>query len=147
MIWLEAENGYLETPMQVDFDDTASSGEFIWIPNGNGNVWDPSYRGGGQAEYTFNIPQSGNYVIWGLVIAENDSNDSFFVAVDEGDFALWDTKQGAVWTWDQVNSRYEADPVFFNLEAGEHSLVIKQREDGTRLDRILITNDLEYIPK
>lgn len=30
------------------------------------------------------------------------------------------------------------------LEAGEHTLIIKQRKDGTKIDRILITDDMEY---
>ena len=50
------------------------------------------------------------------------------------------------WIWDQVGDRKVSDPVIYYLEPGEHSLIIKQREDGTKIDRILITNDLEFVP-
>jgi hypothetical protein len=48
------------------------------------------------------------------------------------------------WVWDQAAS--DTTPVFF-LEAGVHTLTIKQRESGTKIDRILVTNDLEYVPQ
>jgi hypothetical protein len=47
------------------------------------------------------------------------------------------------WVWDQAAN--DAAPVFF-LEQGTYTLTIKQRESGTRLDQLLITNDLEYQP-
>jgi len=37
--------------------------------------------------------------------------------------------------------------VVFNLSAGDHILEIKQREDGTKLDKLLITNNLSYVPQ
>jgi hypothetical protein len=36
---------------------------------------------------------------------------------------------------------------YLDLEAEEHTLTIKQREDGTKIDRILVTNDMEYVPQ
>jgi hypothetical protein len=39
-----------------------------------------------------------------------------------------------------------ADPVLFHLSAGVHTLVFMQREDGTMLDKIVITSDLAAIP-
>ena len=38
------------------------------------------------------------------------------------------------------------DPVTYYLEAGQHTLKVKQREDGTKLDRILITDDMQFVP-
>ena len=35
----------------------------------------------------------------------------------------------------------------YYLEAGDHLLIIKQREDGTKLDQILITGDMYFIPQ
>jgi hypothetical protein len=48
-----------------------------------------------------------------------------------------------MWVWDQAAS--DTMPIFF-LEAGEHTLIIKQRESGAKLDQLLITNDIEYRP-
>jgi len=37
--------------------------------------------------------------------------------------------------------------VVYSLGVGQHTLVIKHREDGAKLDRILVTNDMAYVPQ
>jgi hypothetical protein len=68
------------------------------------------------------------------------------VAVDDGAFAAWHTKKSTSWTWDSLKHGSSSDLVVY-LEAGTHTLTIKQREDGTKLDKVLITGDLTYIPE
>jgi hypothetical protein len=145
--WLEAEEGIINSPMEVDWDKDASTGEYIWIPNTLGNVLD-STQDSGYAEYSFEVLEAGDFVAWGRVIANSAQDDSFFVSMDGGTFTLWDTFKGGEenWVWDQVSDRRTAEPVIFHLDAGIHTLVIKQREDGTKLDKILITNDRAYDP-
>jgi hypothetical protein len=146
-LWLEAEGGIVRSPMAMAMDSSASVGRYVWVPNGQGNVSDPS-QAGGSVEYFFTVPEAGDYVIWGRVISASGSDDSFFVAVDDGEYALWDTLMGGAttWVWDQVSHWGGENPVVFTLEAGTHTLIINQREDGTKLDKLLITNDLEYVP-
>ena len=43
---------------------------------------------------------------------------------------------GDTWHWDE-------DVVEFTLSAGEHTLEIAKREDGTLLDALVITDKLE----
>jgi hypothetical protein len=50
----------------------------------------------------------------------------------------------SIWVWDQVAS--ETAPVFF-LEAGEHTLTLKQQEAGAKIDRFLVTNDVDFVPQ
>ncbi|MCK5255430.1 MAG: hypothetical protein KAQ81_05355, partial [Deltaproteobacteria bacterium] len=146
--FIEAEDGDSHTPMEAASDYSSSAGEYVWVPNGSGNVMDPAEEGG-YAEYVFDIPVVGDYVVWGRVISNDGNSDSFYASVDDGEYALWDTLQGGTetWVWDQVSDRGIADPVIFYLEMGVHTLVIKQREDGTKIDRILITNDMGYVPE
>jgi hypothetical protein len=144
-LWLEAEEATLSAPMQTALDDEASSGTYVWVPNGGGM--------GGVAEYQFTVPTAGTYVVWGRVISNSGGDDSFSVAMDDGADALWDTKLGGteVWVWDLVSDRGanygEGVPMQYTLAAGTHTLRIKQREDGTKLDKLLITNDLSYTPE
>ena len=146
-IWIEAEDGDLQWPMEIADDENASAGSFIWVPAGTGNLSSPS-ENAGYAEYHFEIPETGDYVIWGLQISNNTAGDSFFVSVDGQSDMVWHTKPGGqdVWTWDVFalrdasNPDYAADSMQFQLEAGPHTLKITQREDGTKLDKILITN-------
>jgi uncharacterized protein affecting Mg2+/Co2+ transport/uncharacterized protein (DUF2141 family) len=144
--WIEAENGDISSPMEIADDTEASDGGYIEAPNGSGYPSTPS-KEYGYAEYTFDILSAGNYMIWGRVLAMNGHEDSFFVSVDGGDAVLWDTQLSNTWVWDQVVNRGETDPASFNLQAGTHTLTIYQREDGSKLDRILITNDMGYVPE
>ena len=114
------------------------------MPNGAGVVGDPALPGG-LASYTFTVP-AGTYVIWGRVLAPSGMDDSFWVSVDGGPFTLWSTRISSVWVWDQINHSGVADPRLFSLAAGTHTLVVKQREDGARLDRLLITSDRGLVP-
>jgi hypothetical protein len=140
--------------MEIAPDAGASSGEYIAIPSGNSNNLNPNATSG-YAEYTFEVPAAGEYAIWGRVYSATTASDSFFVSVDANEYALWDTQVSTTWVWDQVTNRVAwdevadqgiGDPVIIYLEAGEHSLIVKHREPLTQIDKILITNDMNYIP-
>ncbi|MEW6299733.1 MAG: fibronectin type III domain-containing protein [Thermodesulfobacteriota bacterium] len=149
-IWLEAEEGAVIPPMVVAKDSLASGEQYVWTPNKSGNVTDP-LKPAGEAQFVFEIPRNDVYVIWGRVRTQVD-DDSFHVAID-GDYAdaaMWDTVRSTSkepWRWDQVNDRSVADPALFELKAGVHTLHIKHREDGARIDQVLITNDLDFVPQ
>jgi hypothetical protein len=151
-IWIEAEDGEIYAPMEVGDDSNASAGGYTVVPDGTGIISDPSSEQAGYAEYNFNAPVAGNYIIWGRVIANDSASDSFFVMMDGGQALTWHTKKGetGTWTWDVVSKRNYDDerdasnPLSYRLEAGTHTLRIQQREDGAKIDRILITDDMEY---
>lgn len=67
---------------------------------------------------------------------------------DEAGIA-WPTAIGAknTWIWHQVTDGNAPKPVSFSLDAGTHTLVIKQMVDGTKLDSILITTQPGWIPE
>lgn len=146
---MEAEDGNLQWPIEIRDDAAASAGGYVWAPPGTGNFTNPSEYAG-YAEYHFEVPETGDYVIWGRQISTDTTGDSFFVSVDDQAEMVWYTKIGGqgVWTWDVVSFRADGDPrdasnpQRYWLEAGSHFLTLKQREDGTKLDTIVITNDL-----
>ena len=141
--WLEAETAdSITSPMQVANDSAASGGQFIWVP-GQGNNWDGT---GGYAEYTVNVATQGEYVLWGRVIAPTSSDDSFFVEVGGSAYNAWGVAKGSSWQWDLVNIKGGADPVKYYLTTGINTIKIGQREDGTKLDKLLLTDDMAFIP-
>jgi hypothetical protein len=142
---LEAENGTLTSPFVSASDSKASAGKYAWVPNGEGRNSKPE-NDAGTIVFTFDIPAAGDYAFWGRVLAKNGRDNSFFVAVDNGDFAAWHVKKSTSWIWDSLKHGSSSDLVMY-LEAGRHTLTIKQREDGTKLDKILITNDPSYVPE
>lgn len=142
-IMIEAEDANLQWPMVIGDDAAASAGGYVWVPSGTGDLFNPSSNNG-YAEYHFEVPENGDYVIWGRQISNDSASDSFFVSVDGQADMVWNTLSGGqnVWTWDAVSNPNESSPQQYWLAAGFHTLTIKQREDGTKLDSIVITNDL-----
>jgi len=139
--WFQAESENITSPLETALDPDASAGTYMWKPSGSGNSATPD----GAAEYTIDIPTTGDYVIWGRVIAPDGGSDSFFTSIDGGEDLAWDVPIGSVWTWNSVNGNGQ-DPLVFNLAAGTHTLKISGSEDGTKLDRLLITNDMDFVP-
>ncbi len=130
-------------PAHVADDGTASEGRYIYAPNGSG---DDSSPGTILASYEVEIAQEGDYVLLGRVIAPGGSDDSFWIQIDDGQDNLWDVQIGDSWHWDEVNNRGGANPVVFNLTAGTHILKVKVREDGTEIDKLLLTNVVSFRP-
>ena len=143
-IWIEAEDGDLKWPMEIGDDVNASEGGYIWVPTGNGNLYSLSETAG-TAKFHFTVPENGEYVVWGREVSNDTVSDSFFVSMDGKSEIAWHTQSDGqdVWTWDIVSTQ---DAEVYRLEPGAHTLTVSQREDGTKLDKILITNDLELIP-
>jgi hypothetical protein len=144
--WLEAEHADgIDSPFEIADDENASNGRFVYVPNGTGNEYSPG--GTIMATYTVKITQSGVYILWGRVMAHDGRDNSFFVQIDDNQDNLWVVGTGKYWHWDKVNDRDILDPVTFNLKSGVHTIKIKLREDGTKLDRLLLTNDLDLVPR
>ena len=103
-IRIEAEDGDQSLPMEIGDDVTAAAGGYIWVPTGNGNIQTLS-EDTGYAEYHFEVPETGNYVIWGRQISNDAGSDSFFIFVDDQAEMAWHTMRGGqdVWTWDVVS--------------------------------------------
>jgi hypothetical protein len=140
----EAESAALVSPMIAVNDTTALLGKHISSATANA----------GTASWSFTAP-GGNYVIWARVLAPTSSADSFFVRMDAGAEDIYDVAegtQGPNWQWTRINGRngtaipLTLNPRTFALSSGTHTLVFRGREAGTKVDRIVITNDLAYTP-
>jgi tetratricopeptide (TPR) repeat protein len=142
--WLEAEQAdIIVDPLQVANDENASEGKFIYAPNGTKNQYAPSSI---MATYTVTISRAGEYILWGRVQARDGNGDSFFIQIDKNPDNLWEIQMGNYWHWDKVNDRDNLDPVRFILKSGIHTIKVKLREDGTKLDKMVLTNNIGFVP-
>jgi hypothetical protein len=147
-IWLEAETGHLTDPMQVDADDTATE-QHIRVPAGTEEVLEAS-QATGMAAYSVLIETSGFYVIWGRVQADAQTPSSFFLTLDQDPALVWEFSNdraaltSETWQWQQALQ--QTTPVIF-LAAGQHTLTLQHRQAGVKLDRLLLTNDLDFVPQ
>jgi len=138
-IRLEAESGQISGNIEVGASSDASGGKFIYGT--------PGTPQDGSVEYTFNILEAGTYYIWGRCFALSQTQDSFFIGVDDSPTLMeWHLEQTYyTWLWQKVNDDEVVQDFYFNV--GQHTLKIVKRDVDVRLDKILITNDPAYIPE
>ena len=153
-IALEAELAdVIEEPMIISEDKLASDGKFIWMEGA------PVAGGGGVgwAEFIIELPEPGDYALWGHVIAWDGNSDSFWVTWQPADpdedaqqtqntQFRWGVGQGAEWHWDRINHWLDGgtfDREWEFNQAGETVLRIGVREDATMLDALFITTNVK----
>ena len=145
-LWMESEAGNINAPMMVHETEGASGGQYIEVRSGNNNIINAPEDG--QAIYKFTLEYAGTYKIWGRVKVDMDDEDAFWLKMDDDKWVIWqDIEVGCKWHWDEVHDyRNNKKVMTYNLDAGSHTLVITYGMDQTRLDKLFITNDLEYVP-
>ena len=134
-IWTEAEDGVRQGPMSVGTDMQASNNKYIYV---NGDYW-----GKGTSSYRIYVPKAGRYKVALRAYAPDGNQNSCWIAVN-GDTlpnndSGWQFNHYGIWAW----YSYPAD---FYLEEGFMDFAIRNREPGTRIDKILITSNLGYTP-
>jgi hypothetical protein len=140
----EAESATLVSPMQMGRTQALPAADILLpLPTR-------------QAAPTFNINLSaaGSYFVWCRVLSV-DWQNSFIVSVD-GTADIYDTPIDPNWKWSLLNGRGGTsapsssekliNPRTFQLASGQHTIVFSGRELNTRLDRIIITDDPNYVP-
>ncbi len=142
----EAESGTVTAPMQTLSDPAASGGQYVTPAAGSNSTSSPPTTG--FATVPFTVSAAGTYRVWGRVIAPTTSDDSFWVRVDSGSWVNWNNiPLGASWHWDDVHNAAASNAVVnYSLTAGSHTVTFAYREDGTKLDRIVVTNDPSLVP-
>ena len=139
-IWLEAESAKDQAafaPFVTQSDPTASNDEYIVIPNGVGNKNMDSVSSAG---LTYNFNMSGNVNIWVRVYTPNAEDDSFWFKVDDESYTSQNHYQTVSdWGWIKIKEN-------LLLSSDAHVLSLAAREDGTKIDKFLITTDLDYSP-
>ena len=155
-IFLEAEGGTISTdspfgitsPLLIKDDSTASMGRYITVEAGfNSKNSTPGAEGVAKQQFLIGDNDAGIYRIWGRVQAPNDGDDSFWIRVDGGSAVRWnEIELGSSWHWDTVKAEGSSTPATFSLGAGFHTVEVSYREDGTKLDALVITSDTSFNP-
>ncbi|MCH8193625.1 MAG: hypothetical protein IIA65_06370, partial [Planctomycetes bacterium] len=132
-------------------DAAASGGWFIGSENGDGNDNNTAPGAEWLAAYPITIPADGEYGV--ALLAQEAGSDSFWVRIvgatsqsledpDQPDtgwvrFNGIDAPGG--WTWDRVHSNdHSNEAVIWTLPAGDVTVEIAKREDGTYVDAFAV---------
>jgi hypothetical protein len=73
------------------------------------------------------------------MLTPTTADDSYWVRMDSGTWVTWDMPEFTAWSWSAFATTY-------TLSAGTHTLQFAYREDGTKLDKILLTTSTTYTP-
>jgi len=124
----------LFSPLAIVNNSTASGGKAIqWPDNSNQNLGTPSDSATGQISITFTLSQSANVKFEIQANMSNANNDSFYYKLDSGS---WNTQNNTTTSGFAILS----PATFNNLSSGSHTLRILRREDGTLLDKVILTS-------
>ncbi len=137
----EAESGSLTAPMVIRSHPASSGGKHIEIPAGAGdNLKDATSGGPGQVRFSISVPESGTYFLWARTLAPAGARlkGSFYVIANGARVREWSVPRSKTWEWHKVAK--------ISLSAGLFNLAFRQRHDGTKLDRIILSNDRQFVP-
>jgi hypothetical protein len=136
---IESESMTISAPMRVDRDPSASGSQFVQT-TGVSPASCTTTTSGGWAESTFSVPTTGAYRIWARTLAQTSASDSFCVQLDGGALVTWAPAIDPAWRWSTVTG------LPATLDAGSHTLRFRYRETATKLDKLIVTADLAYVP-
>jgi len=119
-----------------------ASGAYLEIPEGAGN---PPKVTDGKAVFSFEVPDEGVFTLWCRVWWDGECGNSFTARMDDlPAFLFGEDATYKAWHWVKYPLARTAAPL--RLAKGRHSLVFLNREDGVRLDQVLLSADRRFVP-
>ena len=100
-----------------------------------------------ELQYALNFSTIGTYTIWLRGYAPNGAGDSLYVGLDDQPATTLTGFAPGAWSWAAKSDNSQESQVTIEItNPGVHILYLWQREDGLRLDRILLTTNSSYNP-
>ncbi len=129
----------LDHPWNVYDSSDASGGQYLKVANGYGSYYN-SAPTNNSVSYHFSVDQSGSYSLSGLVRTANSADNSLWVKINNGSWVQWHMDvTGSQWEWQTVTNGSNQHATNFDLDAGVNTLEIALREDGTKIDKFMIS--------
>lgn len=97
----------------------------------------------GSAALSFSVSKEGTYTLWCRAWWLDSCGNSVYISID-GAKPFSFGQNGTYTNWHWVKS--PAGMKQLTLKEGAHSLAFSAREDGIRLDQVLLTIDSRYVP-
>ena len=101
-----------------------------------------------ELQFTVNFANAGTHYVWIRGYAANIDDDSVFVGVDGGGAVATTLSQYNVWQWS--NALQGGGVASISVPAagtpGNHTISLWMREDGIRIDRVILTTNATFSP-
>ncbi|MCD0462424.1 endo-1,4-beta-xylanase [Roseiconus lacunae] len=113
-------------------EDTKASGEkYVIINDGLNSTEAVPQNENSSLSISVTTTKDAKYYVHARVNCPTADDDSFWLKIDDSDFAAVNGLTTNGWQWVKLTTAV--------LKPGSHSIVIKHREDGAMLDQILVT--------
>ncbi len=127
------------TPPMALVDDPMK-GKILTVPQTKNTTLTAADPNAGIAYLNFDVRVQANYRVWMYVNAANTNDNGFFVRFDNTvNATTFDpTVNGADYGWMLVPNLSQ------NLAVGRHTLQIREKKDGTKLNSVIVTADTTF---
>lgn len=128
-IWLEAECAAVGSDWQTVADTAASAGKYIVVNGLNSTAAAPAITG--TVVFPFKVDSAATYNFVARLNCPTANDDSYWIKIDNGAFTTINGLTTSGWQWVNLTNSV--------LSVGPHTLTIGYREDGAKLDKLLVT--------
>ena len=152
VVAFEAESATLTEPMTAINLDGSSGGVVTGTPAGAGTNINTANATAddslGRSTFTVEIETAGTYRVYGRIGAPSANNNSFYLRIDDGALQPWRfAATGGQLQWDSADGVDAAGaPYEFDLAAGTHTVEVRQREEQSVLDMLVLASDPNFDP-
>ena len=116
-----------------------SGGKYLQILLGKGKAPKVSC----QATFEFEVSNDATYYLWCRAMWDGECSNSFSISLDDAaPFVFGEDATFNTWHWIKAPPRLKQ----LKLNAGKHKITIKNREDGVKLDQVLLVSDKSHVP-
>ena len=133
--WLEAECAEVGSRWTTESSSSAAAGKYVVVRSGNSMNSAPSDVSDNRIRFTLDA-QEGTYDLFARIEARTNLDDSYWVRINGGSWYKWSSgiEQGGGFNWNEF-------PRSLSLREGTNTIDVAYREDGTRLDKLFLTNE------
>lgn len=132
-LYIEAESGTVGSLWQTLADNKASGKKYVTVKSGNNSNNSAPTDSKELVSIKFKITRPTTYVLWLRTICPSANDDSFWLRLDNEEWSSWNgIPTSSEWQWNKC-------PRTYTMLEGEHTLHIGYREDGAKLDKLLLS--------
>lgn len=133
--WLfEVEDGICSDKVRVGEDESCSGGKYFYAPTDEKlphiTEWDLTEEF--SSRFKFNVTHKGSYKLWIRYSTPVSNQKSTWFAIDGNRPTRIDDSSIKGWVWKNLNTHY--------LDTGWHTLDIKYRQPGHKVDCVILTD-------
>ena len=121
-------------------DGNASGSNYMMVPN-NGNKNGGSSTNSPVLTFEVNFVKTGVHYLWVRQKSPNSNDNSISPRLGTSLISQWNMPESSTsWVWSKLNSSFTVS------STGVKSFHVYMREDGTPIDKIILTSSNSYVP-